>query len=55
VRLGDMGQYIFVFVGTKLLQLSVAGFAYINMALAGLWILVAWAIAREHRRMSQAE
>jgi AAA family ATP:ADP antiporter len=54
-RLGDMGQYAIVFAGTKLVQLTVTGFAYVNMALAGVWILLAWAIAREYKRMSTTE
>lgn len=48
-RLGDVLQAVLVFAGTAI-GLSVVGFAWINVALTGVWIFVARQIAAEHRR-----
>ena len=48
-RLGDVLQALLVFAGTTI-GLSVAGFAWVNVGLDGIWIMVARQIATEHRR-----
>ncbi len=48
-RLGDVLQALLVFGGTTI-GLTVAGFAWVNVALTGVWLLVAREIAKEHRR-----
>jgi AAA family ATP:ADP antiporter len=50
VRAGDMLQAAVVFVGT-MLAFSVRGFALVNVLLVVVWIALAVAIAREHRRL----
>ena len=48
-RVGDVLQALLVFVGTTI-GLTVAGFAWVNVVLTGVWIMVARQIATEHRR-----
>src|SRR5688572_20169147 len=50
VRAGDMLQAAVVFVGT-MLAFSVRGFALVNVLLVVVWIALAVAIAREHRKL----
>jgi len=48
VRLGDVSQAGIIFLGTRLLHLSIGGFATITLAFTVLWTLVATALYREH-------
>lgn len=54
VRFGDMLQAVVVFVGVSL-ALGVRGFAIINIAFVAIWLLIAVAIAREHKRLVPVE
>jgi AAA family ATP:ADP antiporter len=53
-RAGDMLQAVVVFVGVRL-ALEVRGFAIINLALIGVWLLICVGIAREHRKLTGEE
>jgi AAA family ATP:ADP antiporter len=55
VRLGDVLQAGIIFVGTRMLHLTVAGFAAITIVVTGLWTLVAAALYREHKKRSPQE
>ena len=48
-RLGDVTQAGIVALGTTL-RIGTTGFAWLNVALTGLWLWIAGQIAREHRR-----
>ncbi len=50
-RLGDMLQAGVVFVGVQL-AFAIQHFAIANLIFVGIWLLIAWAIAREHKRLS---
>ena len=54
VRAGDMLQAAVVFVGT-MLAFSIRGFALVNVLLVVVWIALAVAIAREHRRLAPVD
>jgi AAA family ATP:ADP antiporter len=54
VRIGDVAAALLVFVGTTWVQLSPAGFAGVNVVLAGLWIVVAVAIGRRFHDLSRS-
>jgi AAA family ATP:ADP antiporter len=54
VRFGDMLQAAVVYVGVQL-ALSVRGFAMVNLALVGVWFLIAFGIRREHRKLTGEE
>jgi AAA family ATP:ADP antiporter len=51
MRTGDVLQAGVVGVGTQL-QLALSGFAWLNVALTGIWLWVATALARRHRKMN---
>ncbi len=51
VRTGDMIAGGLVFVGTTWLALGVRGFAWGNVALVALWLVVALLVVRENRRL----
>ena len=53
VRLGDGIAALTVLVGVQLLSLSTRGFFVLNVALVVLWILLAFVVIREHRRLSE--
>jgi ATP:ADP antiporter, AAA family len=55
VRTGDLLQAGVVFIGVEVLTLSVRSFAFINVVLVGIWLLLAVGIAREHRKLVGAE
>jgi AAA family ATP:ADP antiporter len=55
VRAGDVLSAALVFVGTTVLGLGVTGFARVNLVLAAVWLLIAWAIGREYVRKSRAQ
>jgi AAA family ATP:ADP antiporter len=54
VRAGDVLSAVIVFVGTTMLGLSATGFARVNLVLAAIWALIAFAIGREYVRKSRA-
>jgi AAA family ATP:ADP antiporter len=53
-RAGDLLQALVVFVGLRL-GLGVSGFAGVNLVLVGVWLALAFAIAREHRALTAAD
>jgi AAA family ATP:ADP antiporter len=54
VRLGDLGQAAVVFIGTSL-AFGIRSFAAVNIVLVLVWIVLAVAIAREHRALVPAD
>ncbi len=52
VRFGDGLAALTVLIGTRALNLGVDAFVWFNMALTGLWLLMAVLVVREHRRLS---
>ena len=52
VRVGDVLSAIYVFIGTSLVGLGIAGFAAGNLALVLVWICIAFLILREHEKLS---
>jgi AAA family ATP:ADP antiporter len=54
-RTGDMLQALVVFVGLEYLGMGIRGFASVNVALVGAWLVIATLIAREHRALTGAE
>lgn len=50
-RGGDVLSAVTVFVGTSLLALGIRQFAIICIVLAAVWLIIAFLIAREHRRL----
>jgi AAA family ATP:ADP antiporter len=55
VRIGDMVSAGVVFAGTTWLGLDVMGFAWTNVAVVALWILVALALIRRNRALAQQQ
>ena len=55
VRLGDVFAAAFVFVGTTWLGLGIGGFAAGNTLLVLIWLAVAFAILREHRKLTASQ
>jgi ATP:ADP antiporter, AAA family len=55
VRVGDVLSAITVYVGTALLSLTVAQFAWINVGLAVIWIALSIIIGLEFRRRVSAQ
>ena len=53
VRLGDGIAALTVLVGVQLLALSTRSFFVLNVALVVIWILLAFVVIREHRRLSE--
>lgn len=51
VRAGDVLAALLVLVGTSVWNLSVGGFAWVNVGLALIWIFVAVAIGRRYRSL----
>jgi ATP:ADP antiporter, AAA family len=55
-RAGDMVSSLIVFIAIRWLAISVRGFAFVNIAIVLVWILMAATLARENRRLTaQAE
>jgi len=54
VRAGDLLSAALVWVGTVPLTLATRDFARVNLVLVAAWIVVAVAIGREYRRMTEA-
>ncbi len=55
VRFGDGLAAATVLVGTRLLDLTLLQFVYINIALVVVWLCLSFYIGREHRRMRLAQ
>jgi ATP:ADP antiporter, AAA family len=53
MRGGDLLSAGFVFVGTSIVQLTVAGFATVNVLLTLVWLAIAFAILKQHRVLTQ--
>lgn len=51
-RAGDMLAGLLVLIGTTTLHLTTSGFAWMNVGLAGIWIVVAVAIGRRYRLLT---
>jgi ATP:ADP antiporter, AAA family len=52
VRVGDVLSAALVYVGVTWLGLSALGFARVNLALAAIWVVLAFAVGREYGRKS---
>jgi AAA family ATP:ADP antiporter len=52
VRTGDALQAGLVYVGTTFLGFAVTGFAVLNVFFVGLWLVMAVAIYREHKKIT---
>ena len=55
VRFGDVAAFGMVYASTQVLNWTPKGVAGINIALVVVWLLFVIGIAREHRRLSEAE
>jgi AAA family ATP:ADP antiporter len=53
VRMGDGIAALTVLVGVQLLALSTQSFFVLNVVLVFIWIVVAFVVIREHRRISE--
>ena len=53
VRIGDVCSALSVYLLVDLLKLSVTRFAWLSIALGGLWIVLALAIGRIHRDLER--
>lgn len=53
-RAGDVLSAVFVYVGVTLLGFGVSGFARVNLVLASIWLILAFAVGREYLRKSRA-
>ena len=53
VRIGDVLSSATVFVGTALLALGTSQFAWINVVLVTVWLVVAVLVGREFRRRTE--
>jgi AAA family ATP:ADP antiporter len=53
VRIGDGIAALTVLVGVQLLALSTQSFFVLNVVLVVIWIVLAWVVIREHRRLSE--
>jgi AAA family ATP:ADP antiporter len=54
VRAGDVLSAALVYTGVTWLGFSAMGFARVNLALAGLWVILALAVGREYTRKARA-
>jgi len=52
-RAGDVMSAALVFVGITMMGLGTAGFARVNLVLAGVWLFLALAVGREYARKSK--
>jgi ATP:ADP antiporter, AAA family len=53
-RAGDVMSAALVFVGVTMLGLGTTGFARVNLVLAAIWVILAFAVGREYARRSSA-
>jgi AAA family ATP:ADP antiporter len=54
LRTGDMLSAAFVFVGTTL-AFTVRQYAFVNIVVVVVWLAIAFAIAREHRKLAPVD
>jgi AAA family ATP:ADP antiporter len=54
VRAGDVLSAALVYAGVTWLGFSATGFARVNLLLAGIWVILAFAVGREYVRKSKA-
>jgi AAA family ATP:ADP antiporter len=54
VRMGDVLSAALVLVGTSLLSLRPRHFAFVNAVLVLVWLVLAWRIGREYKRLSES-
>jgi AAA family ATP:ADP antiporter len=54
VRMGDVLSAALVFVGTAVLTLQPRGFAAVNAVIVVVWIVLAWRVGREYKRLTQS-
>jgi AAA family ATP:ADP antiporter len=52
-RLGDTLSAVVVYVGTSVVAASISGFATVNLALVGLWLVCALALGRRFQRLTR--
>ena len=52
VRMGDVMAALLVLVGTTVLGLTAGSFAVVNVALAAVWVVLAYFIGRRYLRLS---
>ena len=51
MRTGDLLSAALVFVGTSVMQLSIARFALVNVAIVVLWIGLALVVLKRHQTL----
>jgi AAA family ATP:ADP antiporter len=54
VRMGDVLSAALVFVGTAILSLQPRGFAAVNAVIVVVWLVLAWRVGREYKRLTDA-
>jgi AAA family ATP:ADP antiporter len=52
VRMGDVLSAGLVFIGTTVLLLAPQGFAAVNAAIVVVWLVLAWRVGREYKRLT---
>ncbi len=53
VRLGDLAAAFVVFAGTTWVTLDASGFAIVNLCFVAAWLLLAVALVRRNRRLTE--
>jgi AAA family ATP:ADP antiporter len=53
LRVGDGIAALTVLIGVQLLALSTQSFFVLNVGLVFIWIVLAFVVIREHRRLSE--
>ena len=54
VRMGDVLSAALVFVGTAIVSLQPRGFAAVNAVIVVAWLVLAWRVGREYKRLTVA-
>jgi ATP:ADP antiporter, AAA family len=54
VRMGDVLSAALVFVGTAVLTLQPRGFAAVNAVIVVVWLVLAWRVGQEYKRLTEA-
>jgi AAA family ATP:ADP antiporter len=55
VRVGDVLSAATVFLGSSYLAFKMENYAHLNVVCAAIWVLMAFLIVREHRKLSAAQ
>ncbi|MBN2001069.1 hypothetical protein JW935_26220 [candidate division KSB1 bacterium] len=55
VRAGDVLTGLLVLVGTTVFSIGIKQFAYFNMGLVFIWLVIAWLIGKENKKLVKAE